>query len=507
MTINQVVAQAKHHLLSEDDITLIKSAYNFAAQAHRGQKRITGEPYLEHPLQTAFILAQMKLDAKTIAAGLLHDVPEDTKYKLADIKKIFGEDIAFLVDSVTKLSSLEYHGQTRYRESLKKMFLAMAKDVRVIFIKFADRLHNLRTLEYLPDTKRQAIANETLDIYVPIADLLGIWHLKWQMEDLCFKYLHPAEYQELSQKYKVDKKLELNQYIKRMTKELSQALDKLGIPHEINGRFKHLYSIWQKMQDKNRKFNEIYDVFALRVIVPDIDNCYRTLGVIHNLWRPNMSRFKDYIALPKPNGYQSLHTTVFGPEGKATEFQIRTPEIHEQAQYGMAAYWSYKKYGSQQPAPHVGWIQEILNAQKNSPDTKTFIQQLYLDVFSDRLFVLSPKGDVYELPAGSTPIDFAYAVHTDIGNKAQGVLINDKISRLDEPLHNNDIVEIIIDKQQTSPDPAWLKFVKTTKAKNAIKQHLKPSPMNRLMSLANPRHWWPQHSSAQQPSAKKNKDH
>lgn len=507
MTINQVVAQAKHHLLSEDDITLIKSAYNFAAQAHRGQKRITGEPYLEHPLQTAFILAQMKLDAKTIAASLLHDVPEDTKYKLADIKKIFGEDIAFLVDSVTKLSSLEYHGQTRYRASLKKMFLAMAKDVRVIFIKFADRLHNLRTLEYLPDTKRQAIANETLDIYVPIADLLGIWHLKWQMEDLCFKYLHPAEYQELSQKYKVDKRLELNQYIKRMTKELSQALDKLGIPHEINGRFKHLYSIWQKMQDKNRKFNEIYDVFALRVIVPDIDNCYRTLGVIHNLWRPNMSRFKDYIALPKPNGYQSLHTTVFGPEGKATEFQIRTPEMHEQAQYGMAAYWSYKKYGSQQPAPHVGWIQEILNAQKNSPDTKTFIQQLYLDVFSDRLFVLSPKGDVYELPAGSTPIDFAYAVHTDIGNKAQGVLINDKISRLDEPLHNNDIVEIIIDKQQTSPDPAWLKFVKTTKAKNAIKQHLKPSPMNRLMSLANPRHWWPQHSSAQQPSAKKNKDH
>ena len=507
MTINQVVAQAKNHLLSEDDITLIKSAYNFAAQAHQGQKRITGEPYLEHPLQTAFIVAQMGLDAKTIAASLLHDVPEDTKYKLADIKKFFGEDIAFLVDSVTKLSSLEYHGQTRYRESLKKMFLAMAKDVRVIFIKFADRLHNLRTLEYLPDTKRQAIANETLNIYVPIADLLGIWHLKWQMEDLCFKYLHPTEYQELSQKYQIDKKLELNQYIKRMTKELSQALDKLGMPHEINGRFKHLYSIWQKMQDKNRKFNEIYDVFALRVIVPDLDSCYRTLGVIHNLWRPNMSRFKDYIALPKPNGYQSLHTTVFGPEGKATEFQIRTPEMHEQAQYGMAAYWSYKKYGSQQPAPHVGWIQEILNAQKNSPDTKTFIQQLYLDVFSDRLFVLSPKGDVYELPAGSTPIDFAYAVHTDIGNKAQGVLINNKISRLDEPLHNNDIVEIIIDKQQTSPDPAWLKFVKTTKAKNAIKQHLKPSPMNRLMSLANPRHWWPQHSSAQQPSAKKNKDH
>jgi GTP pyrophosphokinase len=260
------------------------------------------------------------------------------------------------------------------------------------------------------------------------------------------------------------------------------------------------------MQDKNRKFNEIYDVFALRVIVPDIDSCYRTLGVIHNLWRPNMSRFKDYIALPKPNGYQSLHTTVFGPEGKATEFQIRTPEIHERAQYGMAAYWSYKKYGSKRPAPHVGWIQEILNAQKNSPDTKTFIQQLRLDIFNDRLFVLSPKGDVYELPTGSTPIDFAYAVHTDIGNKAKGVLINNKIGQLDELLHNNDIVEIIIDKQQTAPDPAWLKFVKTTKAKNSIRQYLKPSPVNRLLSLANPQHWWPQHPS-QKPSAKKNKDH
>lgn len=501
MTIEQVIAQTQGHL-SKADTELIERAYAFAAKAHRGQKRITGEPYIEHPLQTAFILAQMGLDAKTIAAGLLHDVPEDSKYTLSDIKKNFGEDIAFLVDSVTKLSLIEYHGRTRYRESLKKMFLAMAKDVRVIFIKFADRLHNLRTLEYLPEDKRQKIANETMDIYVPIAGLLGIWHLKWQMEDLCFKYLHPTEYQELVQKYEVEKKLELNQYIEQMATTLSQVLTQLNIEHKITGRFKHLYSIWEKMHDKNRKFDEIYDVFALRVIVPDVDNCYRTLGAIHSLWRPNINRFKDYIALPKPNEYQSLHTTVFGPGGKATEFQIRTPEMHEQAQYGIAAHWSYKEYGSKRPTPKVGWIQEILNAQKNSPDTQTFIQQLRLDIFSDRLFVLSPKGDVYELPVGATPIDFAYAVHTDVGNKAKGVLINNKISRLDEPLHNNDLVEIIIDKQQTGPDPAWLKFVKTTKAKNAIRQYLKPSALNRFAALANPKHWWPRHHNPNQPPEK-----
>ena len=356
MTIEQVIAQTQGHL-SKADTELIERAYAFAAKAHRGQKRITGEPYIEHPLQTAFILAQMGLDAKTIAAGLLHDVPEDSKYTLSDIKKNFGEDIAFLVDSVTKLNLIEYHGRTRYRESLKKMFLAMAKDVRVIFIKFADRLHNLRTLEYLPEDKRQKIANETMDIYVPIAGLLGIWHLKWQMEDLCFKYLHPTEYQELVQKYEVEKKLELNQYIEQMATTLSQVLTQLNIEHKITGRFKHLYSIWEKMHDKNRKFDEIYDVFALRVIVPDVDNCYRTLGAIHSLWRPNINRFKDYIALPKPNEYQSLHTTVFGPGGKATEFQIRTPEMHEQAQYGIAAHWSYKEYGSKRPTPKVGWIQ------------------------------------------------------------------------------------------------------------------------------------------------------
>jgi GTP pyrophosphokinase len=491
MTIEQIIAKIADHY-PPADIALIKKAYKFAVKAHDGQKRLTGEPYIQHPLHTAFILAQINADASIVAAGLLHDVPEDTKYKLPTIKKLFGEDIAFLVSSVTKLSLISYRGQERYRESLKKMFLAMAKDLRVILIKFADRLHNLRTLEYLPEEKRQRIASETLEIYVPIAGLLGIWHLKWQMEDICFRHLHPQEYQELLQKYEVEKKLELDQYISRAGRELGTALDKLKINHEINGRFKHLYSIWQKMNNKQRKFDEIYDVFALRVIVPTIDDCYRTLGVIHSLWKPNNNRFKDYIALPKPNGYQSLHTTVFGDEGRATEFQIRTPQMHEQAQYGVAAYWNYKEGGQQQLPPSLYWTQEILALQKDNPDTQTFIQKLQLDIFNDRLFVLTPRGDVHELPLGATPIDFAYAVHTEIGNKAKGVLINNKIGRLDEILHNNDLVEIIIDKKQAGPDLAWLKFVKTSKAKAAIRQYAHQSALVRLAKLQNLRDWWKQ---------------
>jgi GTP pyrophosphokinase len=491
MTIEQILAKIADHY-QPADIALVKKAYEFAAKAHDGQKRLTGEPYIQHPLHTAFILAQINADAAIVAAGLLHDVPEDTKYKISTIKKLFGEDIAFLVSSVTKLSLISYRGQERYRESLKKMFLAMAKDLRVILIKFADRLHNLRTLEYLPDEKRQRIAKETLEIYVPIAGLLGIWHLKWQMEDICFKHLHPQEYQELSQKYEVEKKLELDQYIQRASQELGAILDKLKISYEINGRFKHLYSIWQKMNNKQRKFDEIYDVFALRVIVPTIDDCYRTLGAIHSLWKPNIKRFKDYIVLPKPNGYQSLHTTVFGEEGRATEFQIRTTQMHEQAQYGVAAYWNYKENIKHQLTPNLCWTQEILALQKDNPDTQTFIQKLQLDIFNDRLFVLTPRGDVHELPIGATVIDFAYAVHTEIGNKATGVLINNKIGQLDEVLHNNDLVEIIIDKKQVGPDLAWLKFAKTSKAKSAIRQHAHQSTLARITKIQDLRDWWQQ---------------
>lgn len=491
MTIEQIITKIKDQS-QPSELKLIHQAYDFAKKYHSRQKRLTGEPYIQHSLHTAFILAQLGADAPTIAAGLLHDVPEDSNCSITELRQNFGEDIAFLVDSVTKLSLVNYHGQERYRESLKKMFLAIAKDLRVSLIKFADRLHNLRTLEYLPDEKRQKIARETLEIYTPIAGLLGIWHLKWQMEDICFRFLYPNDYKELAHKYEVEKKIELDQYIEKTGQELSKALDRLHIKHEINGRFKHLYSIWLKMNNKNRKFDEIYDVFALRVIVPTIDDCYRALGAIHGLWRPNLGRFKDYIAIPKPNGYQSLHTTVFGSEGRATEFQIRTSEMHAQAQYGVAAHWSYKQFGSKKTAPKLNWTKEILNLQETNPNTQDFIQNIQLDLFKDRIFILTPKGDVYELPVGATPIDFAYAIHTDIGNKASGVLINNKIGQLNASLDNSDIVEIIIDKKQTGPNPDWLKFVKTSKARSAIKQYAPKSVLQRFSPLQNLRDLWHQ---------------
>ncbi|HNW55532.1 MAG TPA: RelA/SpoT family protein [bacterium] len=489
MTIEQIIIKIKDQS-QPSEIKLIHQAYDFAKRYHGGKKILTGEPYIQHSLHTAFILAQLGADTSTIIAGLLNGISNNLDYPVVEIRKEFGEDVTFLVESVAKLNLINYRGQERYRESLKKMFLAIAKDLRISLIKFADRLHDLRTLEYLPDEKRQKIARETMEIYVPIAGLLGIWHLKWQMEDICFRFLYPKEYEEISHKYEVEKKVELDQYIEKVSQELSQGLAKLKIEHEINGRFKHLYSIWTKMNNKNRRFDEIYDVFALRVIVPTVDDCYRSLGVIHNIWRPNLCRFKDYIAIPKPNGYQSLHTTVFGIDGKATEFQIRTQQMHAQAQYGVAAHWSYKQYGSEKPAPQLNWTKEILNLQKSSPDTQDFIKNIQLDLFKDQIFILTPRGDVYELPIGATPVDFAYALHTDIGNKTSGVLINNKIGKLDTPLDNSDIVEIIIDKKQVGPNQDWLKFVKTSKARNSIKQYAPKSTLQKLSSLQGLRNFW-----------------
>lgn len=472
MTIEQVVQKIKEND-QQADTTIIVRAYDFAFKAHDGQIRKTGEPYIIHPLNTAFTLAQIKADIPTIAAGLLHDVPEDTTTTFEEVKKTFGEEIAYLVEGVTKLSKIKYRGEERYRESLRKMFLAMAEDIRVILIKFADRLHNLRTLEGVEEKKRQRICQETLEIYAPIAGLLGVWSLKWQMEDICFKYLQPDEYKDLEYRYEVEQRTELNEYIELLKKMLSAELIKADIEHKIEGRFKHLYSIWQKMKNKHRKFDEIYDVFALRVIVPTVADCYNTLGIIHSLWRPNYNRFKDYIAVPKPNGYRSLHTTVFGPGGKATEFQIRTNEMHEEAQYGVSAHINYKNklhdgYGKNQP---MRWVQEILDAQKDSKNTDEFIQTVKLNIFRDRIFVYTPKGDVYDLPRGSTPIDLAYAVHTEIGNKSSSALVNGKISQLDSELTNGDVVEIIIEKGRKGPNHDWLKFVKTKKAKDRIKQY------------------------------------
>ncbi len=480
MTLKQIVDKVKDSN-SKADLKKLESAYDFAYKAHKGQMRKNGEPYIEHSMNTAFTLAEIRADLDIVVAGLLHDVPEDTTYTLEDVEKLFGKDIALMVEGITKLSKIKYRGIERYVESLRKMFIAMANDPRVILIKFADRLHNLRTLDALPPDKQKRIALETLEIYAPIAGLLGIWRLKWQMEDICFKYLYPGEYKKLEYKYEVEKKVERRRFIQKVKGVLSLELRKAKIEHEITGRFKHLYSIYKKMQVKDRKFDEIYDVFALRLVVPTVEDCYKALGIIHAIWKPLIGRFKDYISVPKPNGYRSLHTTVIGPEGKATEFQIRTKEMNEEALYGIAAHWYYKQHGSEfSPAKQMRWIKELLDLQRNTKDSHDFINQAKFDVFRNRIFVLTPKGDVYDLPEGSTPIDFAYAVHTDVGNQCVGVLVDDKMAALDTKLKNGNVVEIIIDKNRRGPNHEWLSFVRTHKAKNKIKQFARRSPLENL---------------------------
>jgi GTP diphosphokinase / guanosine-3',5'-bis(diphosphate) 3'-diphosphatase len=472
MTIEQIVEKVKKNN-PKADTDLVTLAYDFADKAHEGQIRKSGEPYIQHSLHTAFVLAQMKADLNTIVAGLLHDVPEDTTCTFEDIENNFGEEIANLVNGVTKVGKIRYRGIERYRENLRKMFLALASDIRIVMIKFSDRLHNLRTLSALPQDKQERIAKESLEIYVPIAELLGIWELKWQMEDICFKILYPEEYKKIQYKYEVEKKAENSQYIQRVKNILGEELRKAEVENEISGRFKHLYSIYKKMQEKNYAFDEIYDVFALRVVLNDISDCYKTLGIIHSIWKPKAGRFKDYIALPKPNGYRSLHTTVFGPEGKSVEFQIRTEEMNDEALYGIAAHWHYKRKYSNEDRKQPKWVDEILEIQHQIKNTEDFIKNIKLDVFQHRIFVLSPKGDAFELPEGSTPIDFAYAVHTDIGNKAIGAKVNEQITTLDQELKNGDMVEIVIEKNKKSPSYNWMNFVKSKRAKEKIKQNSK----------------------------------
>lgn len=476
MTIEQVIKRIKE-LDPKADTSLVELAYDYAVIAHDGQFRRSGEPYIIHPLNTAYLLADIKADLPTITAGLLHDVPEDTEYTLLDIKDNFGEEVANLVEGITKLSKIKYRGIERYAESLRKMFVFMASDIRVVLIKFCDRLHNLRTLEVLPEEKQKRIAQESLEIYAPIAGLLGIHHLKWQIEDLCFKYLYPEEFKKLEYKYEVEQKAERNQFIQHTKEILEKELDKAEMPHEISGRFKHLYSIWQKMQRKDRRFDEIQDVFALRVVVPTIADCYKTLGIIHSIWKPKISRFKDYIGVPKPNGYRSLHTTVFGIEGKATEFQIRTKEMSEEANYGIAGHIYYKT-GDFAKQPR--WIKEIMDLQKSLEDNNDFIKQVKFEVFRDRIFAMSPKGDVYDLPTGSTAIDFAYAVHSEIGDHCSSVIINDRISPLDTVLKSGDFIEVVIDKKRKGPSRDWLKFVKTSRARNKIKHYVNQSRFEQL---------------------------
>ncbi|GAQ26091.1 MULTISPECIES: bifunctional (p)ppGpp synthetase/guanosine-3',5'-bis(diphosphate) 3'-pyrophosphohydrolase [Tepidanaerobacter] len=457
------------------DINIVRKAYEFAKEAHGEQRRVSGELFISHPLGVAKILADLELDVPTIAAGLLHDVVEDTSYTIEDIEKNFGSEIATLVDGVTKLGKLEYKTKEEQQaENLRKMFFAMAKDIRIILIKLADRLHNMRTLKSMPEDKQKEKAMETLEIFAPLAHRLGISAIKWELEDLAFRYLEPEKYYELVEKV-AKKRQEREKHINEMIAILKEKLSAAGIEADIQGRPKHFYSIYKKMKDQNKTFEQIYDLTAVRVIVDTVKDCYGALGVVHSLWKPIPGRFKDYIAMPKPNMYQSLHTTVIDSSGDPLEIQIRTYEMHKTAEYGIAAHWRYKEGGkdSSDFEQKLSWLREILDWQRELRDAKDFMENLKIDLFTDEVYVFTPKGDVIDLPMGSCPIDFAYRIHTDIGNKCVGAKVNEKMVPLDYKLANGDIVEIITSSHSPGPSRDWLNIVKSPQAKNKIRQWFK----------------------------------
>ena len=457
------------------DVSFLSKAYHFAEAAHQEQRRFSGEPYILHPVAVARILADLELDLETLVAGLLHDVVEDTRVTLPRIEEEFGAEVALLVDGVTKLSRLEYKSkEERQAENLRKMFLAMAKDIRVILIKLADRLHNLRTLKYQPEDKQKEIADETLEIFAPLAHRLGIYHLKSELEDLAFRYINPAQYFELSQRIASTRRRR-EEYIREAADVLKEKLESIGIKTDIKGRPKNLYSIYEKMQKQNKDLNEIYDVLAIRLIVDSIRDCYASLGVVHTLWRPIPGRFKDFIAMPKSNMYQSLHTTVVGPHGEPLEIQIRTQEMHRTAEYGIAAHWRYKEGGRSDKNfdEKLAWLRQLLEWQHDLRDAREFMESLKIDLFADTVFVFTPMGDVMELPAGSVPIDFAYRVHTQVGHRCVGAKVNGKIVPLEYKLKNGDIVEVLTSKQAAGPSRDWLNLVKTSQAKSRIRQWFK----------------------------------
>lgn len=471
-------AELEKHILAYNpsaDISLIRKAYEFAKKAHSGQHRVSGELFIFHPLEVAKILADLELDIATIAAGILHDVVEDTQYSIQDITDNFGSEIAILVDGVTKLGKLEYKTKEEQQaENLRKMFLAMAKDIRVILIKLADRLHNMRTLRYLPKEKQREKAIETIEIFAPLAHRLGISKIKWELEDLSLRYLEPDCYYDLVDKV-AKKRQEREEHINKMIEILKQKLESSGITSEIYGRPKHFYSIYKKMKTQNKTFDQIYDLTAVRVIVNNIRDCYGSLGVIHTLWKPIPGRFKDYIAMPKPNMYQSLHTTVIDSSGEPLEIQIRTYEMHKTAEYGIAAHWKYKEGNKTEEEfdKKLSWLRQILDWQRDLKDARDFMETLKIDLFSDEVYVFTPKGDVINLPMGSCPIDFAYRIHTDIGNHCTGAKVNGKMVPLDYKLSNGDIIEVITSSHGNGPSRDWLGIVKSNQAKNKIRQWFK----------------------------------
>jgi GTP pyrophosphokinase len=469
MTVAELALKVQTYDPSLDGSWLMR-VYELADQAHEGQRRASGESYIEHPLAVAGILADLEMDRQTIAAALLHDVVEDTSITTEQVAAAFGDEIANLVDGVTKLTRIPYQSKEEAQvENLRKMFMAMAKDIRVIIIKLADRLHNMRTLGSLPASKQLGIARETLDIYTPIAHRLGIWRIKWEMEDLCLRYIDPEGYREIVERVaKTRKERESN--VQSAIERLNEEFKQIGVNAEIQGRPKHFYSIYTKMK-KGRDFSTIYDLTAIRIIVDSVKDCYAALGTVHAMWTPLPGRFKDYIAMPKPNMYQSLHTTVVGPEGEPLEIQIRTWEMHRTSEYGIAAHWRYKEGGkADQFENKLSWLRALLEWQKDMRDSRVFMENLKLDLFDSQVFIFSPRGDVFSMPAGGTPLDFAYAVHTDVGNHCVGARVNGRIVPLDYTMQNGDICEILVNKSSGRPSLDWLSLVKTSSAKHKIKQ-------------------------------------
>ncbi|WP_125579100.1 MULTISPECIES: RelA/SpoT family protein [Lacticaseibacillus] len=476
LTQEQVMAMCAKYM-NEEHQAFVKKAYDFAAYVHKDQRRKSGEPYIIHPIQVAGILAELKMDPVTVASGYLHDVVEDTNITLGDIQEVFGKETAVIVDGLTKLSKVTYVAhKDELAENHRKMLLAMAKDMRVILVKLADRLHNMRTLMHLRPDKQRRIANETLEIYAPLADRLGISTIKWELEDLSLRYLNPQQYYRIAQLMK-SKRTEREAYIANAITDIKKALADLNMHYEIYGRPKHIYSIYKKMRDKHKQFDELYDLLAVRVITQNIKDCYAVLGVIHTQWKPMPGRFKDYIAMPKANGYQSLHTTVIGPMGKPLEVQIRTEEMHHIAEFGVAAHWAYKEGQTSEvqydkAGKQIDMFREILEIQDETSDAQDFMESVKGDIFTDRVYVFTPQGDVYELPKGSVPLDFAYMVHTEVGNHSVGAKVNGKIVPLNYQLKNGDIVEMLTNSN-SKPSRDWVNLVFTSRSRNKIRRYFK----------------------------------
>lgn len=470
-----------HSYLDEKQIVFVQKAHDLAARVHADQKRRSGEPYIVHPTQVCYILARMKMDEETLAAAFLHDVVEDTDTTLQQLRELFGAKVAMLVDGVTKLGKIEYISkEERQIENYRKMFLAMAQDIRVVIIKLADRLHNMRTMKYMPLHKQQSISRETLEIYAPLANRLGIYTIKWELEDLAFRYRDTQVYYNLVEQVKV-KRREREAMINDAMRQLREELDKVNVTCEIQGRPKNFYSIYKKMMRDHKELNEIYDLLAIRVLVDSVKDCYGALGVVHSLWRPIPGRFKDYVAVPKSNMYQSLHTTVVSSNGQPLEIQIRTFEMHRISEFGIAAHWRYKESGGSTPATgstrsyaaKLSWLRQLLEWHNDLSDSKDFVNTVKMDVFADEVFVFTPRGDVIDLPVGSVPVDFAYRIHTDVGNRCIGAKVNGRIVPLDYKLSNGDIVEVITSKQASGPSRDWINIAGSSDTRNKIKSWFK----------------------------------